>query len=215
MARAVNVIPNENDRVNDIYSEMLEPINENILNYVKENPEYKNLGLLNLKRKNVKTLLMTIVYSSSTHGRSIMLASSFKKVKIADINNINKDLLFAINKNKTIKLNEINFEDDIQLENDENNFLLEVSEDNSFLLEVNEDKDKEIIIKDHLKYLYEAPSKDLNKPLYLTFKEIFKLAELIHESSYPILKNIFYYFNSISKVYSYLDIPISWSPPFF
>lgn len=205
LAKAVNVIPNENDRVNDIYSEMLEPINENILNFVKENPEYKNLGLLKLKRKNVKTPLMTVVYSSSTHGRSIMLASSFKKVKIEDINKLNKDLLFAINKNKAIDLSEINFEDDIQLENNDNNFLLEV----------NEDKDKEII-KDHLKYLYEAPSKDISKPLYLTFKEIFKLAELIHESlfnSYPILKNIFDYFNSISKVYGYLDIPISWTPP--
>jgi len=93
LAKAVNVIPNENDSVNDIYTEMLEPINENILNFVKENPEYKNLELLKLSRKNVKTPLMSVVYSSTNHGRSLMLASTFKKIKIDEIERLNKDMI--------------------------------------------------------------------------------------------------------------------------
>jgi len=55
---------------------MLNPINENISNFVKEKPEYKNLELLKLSRKIVKTPIMVVTYSSTTHGRSIMLASN-------------------------------------------------------------------------------------------------------------------------------------------
>lgn len=221
LAKAVNVIPNENDSVNDIYTEMLEPINENILNFVKENPEYKNLELLKLSRKNVKTPLMTVVYSSTNHGRSLMLASTFKKIKIDEIESLNKDLIRSINRNKSVKINVNN--DDIF--NDEDNQLsninlLENIDNNSLLpLELEEeinDNEKENIIKDQLKYLYEAPSKDKDKPLYLTFKEIFKLAQIIHESlfiTYPKLNSIFDYFKSITKAFSYLDIPINWSPP--
>jgi len=58
LAKAVNVISNKVDKVNDIYTEMLEPINENIENFVKDNPEFKNLNKLNLTRKNVKTPLL-------------------------------------------------------------------------------------------------------------------------------------------------------------
>lgn len=201
LARAVNVIPNENEGVSDIYTDMLEPINENILNYVKNNPEYKNLGLLKLTRKAVKTPLMTITYSSTTHGRALQLASSFKKIEISKIKNLDQNILNSLKKD-IIKLdeNDIKFED--------------IQESNSFILEAKDGN--EDVNYDHLKFLYEAPSKELNKPLYLTFKEIFKLAELIHESlfnSYPNLKNILDYFNSISKAFSSLDIPISWTPP--
>ena len=201
LARAVNVIPNKSEGVSDIYTDMLDPINENILNYVKNNPEYKNLSLLKLTRKAVKTPLMTITYSSTTHGRALQLASSFKKIEINKIKDLNKNILNSLKKDK-VKLDEnnINFED--------------LQESKDFISEVKDGN--EDINYDHLKYLYEAPSKELNKPLYLTFKEIFKLAELIHDSlfnSYPNLKNIFDYFNSISKAFSLLDIPISWSPP--
>src|SRR6266404_1352502 len=180
LAKSVNVISNNVDQVNDIYTEMLDPINENILNYVKENPEYKNLNMLILKRKNVKTPLMTVTYNSTAHGRSLQLASTFKKIKIEDIKNLDNNTLFSI-ENSEIENENINYENDI-------------------------------ISYDNLKYLYEVPSKDLKFPLYLTFKEIFKLAQLMHESlfkSYPNLRLIFEYLNSISKAFSILDIPIS------
>jgi hypothetical protein len=38
----------------------------------------------------------------------------------------------------------------------------------------------------------------------------------MHESffnSYPNLKNVFYYLNSISRAFSTLDLPLSWTPP--
>src|SRR6266404_3970426 len=198
LAKSVNVISNNVDQVNDIYTEMLDPINENILNYVKENPEYKNLNMLILKRKNVKTPLMTVTYNSTAHGRSLQLASTFKKIKIEDIKNLDKNILITDNpKNKFINFNDEEYGD---------NYYLNPK------LDENINNKNDIISYDNLKYLYEVPSKDLKFPLYLTFKEIFKLAQLMHESlfkSYPNLRLIFEYLNSISKAFSILDIPIS------
>jgi hypothetical protein len=221
LAKSVNVISNNIDRVSDIYTEMLEPINENINNFVKENPEYKNLNLLKLSRKNVKTPLMTVTYSSSAHGRSLQLASTFKKIKIEDIKNLDRNIISSINNqiNKPINFNYDNDEEitNLQLQENEldlNDSLLDLIENpiNQNVFIEDRENDKKIISYDHLKYLYEAPSKDSNKPLYLTFKEIFKLAQLMHEclfNSYPNLKNIFDYLNSISKAFSILDIPVS------
>ncbi len=220
LAKSVNVISNNVDQVNDIYTEMLDPINENILNYVKENPEYKNLNMLILKRKNVKTPLMTVTYNSTAHGRSLQLASTFKKIKIEDIKNLDKNILITDNpKNKFINFNDEEYGDNYYLnpkldENIDNNTLFSI--ENSEIENENINYENDIISYDNLKYLYEVPSKDLKFPLYLTFKEIFKLAQLMHESlfkSYPNLRLIFEYLNSISKAFSILDIPISWSPP--
>jgi DNA-directed RNA polymerase len=173
LAKSVNVIPDNNDRVCDIYTEMLEPINENIINYVKENPEYKNLELIKLKRKNVKTPLMTISYNSSAHGRSLQLASTFKKIKIEDIKNLNKNELISIS-NQISKPFNFNNESDYNLDlkdynTDENNYF-----DYSFNLENNlingSDNEKEVINYYILKYFYEVPSKEPNKVVYLSFK---------------------------------------------
>src|SRR6266404_1990261 len=209
LAKSVNVISNNVDQVNDIYTEMLDPINENILNYVKENPEYKNLNMLILKRKNVKTPLMTVTYNSTAHGRSLQLASTFKKIKIEDIKNLDKNILITDNpKNKFINFNDEEYGDNYYL-----NPKLDENIDNNTLFSIeNSEIENENINYDNLKYLYEVPSKDLKFPLYLTFKEIFKLAQLMHESlfkSYPNLRLIFEYLNSISKAFSILDIPIS------
>lgn len=220
LAKSVNVIPNNIDRVSDIYTEMLEPINENITNFVKDNPEYKNLGLIKLKRKNVKTPLMTVTYNSTGHGRSLQLASTFKKVKIDDIKILDPNVLSTINhlNNKPINFNDDNEESIFNLKSQSNNIVENIYNESIFNLENNKinESENEIINYDHLKYLYEVPSKDSNKVIYLTFKEIFKLAQLMHEclfNSYPNLRLIFDYLNSISKAFSLLDIPISWSPP--
>jgi len=141
------------------------------------------------------------------------LASSFKKINIENIEKLDKNLLDSIKRNSIINLTENVEENNINLV--DISLHLETEKD-SGVLDTSEYRDKEINILDNFKYLYEAPSKEIKKPVYLTFKEIFKLAQLIHESlfnSYPNLKNIFDYFNSISKAFSALDIPISWSPP--
>src|SRR6202789_4642965 len=73
-----------------------------------------------------------------------------------------------------------------------------------------EDKNLSEFIND--KYLYKAPSKNLKIPLYLSYKEIFKLAQIVHGSlfkKYPILLIIFNYFKSIISVFNLLDLPIS------
>lgn len=206
-----------------MYSELLDPINENINDFVKENPEYKNLGLIKLKRKNVKTPLMTITYNSTVKGRAEQLASTFKKIEIKDLKNLDKNVLNSINnlKNKPINFNEDNDEFNLDLNldsttnvNNYNDSLLDLKTVNPKIIE--NEINQEIDNYDHLKYLYEVPSKDSNKTVYLTFKEIFKLAQIMSGTlfnAYPQLKNIFDYFNSVSKVFSILDLPMMWNSP--
>ena len=211
LAKVVNLIPSEIDRVNDIYTEMLEPINNNIKNFVKNNPEYYKLGELNLSRKNIKAPIMCIGYAVTVKGMSLQLASSFEKIEVKDINKTIKTMN-SILEAKNMKSIELSTEDAVDYE-DDISLSLDSNELNSMW---RVDSEKEVVNKKYLKYLYKAPSKDPNTPLYLTYKEVFKLAQLVYNSlfiKYPNLKNIFDYFNSISSVFNILDLPISWNPP--
>jgi len=64
--------------------------------------------------------------------------------------------------------------------------------------------------------LFKVPSFNDNETLFLNYTEVFKLAQVIHESvfiKYPALKQLFLYFVSICITYTKLDIPILWYPP--
>lgn len=65
----VNLTFDENiDKVGDIYSEMLQPINKAINDYGLNNPNYGNLSLVKLNRKNIKQSIMTKTYNASIPG---------------------------------------------------------------------------------------------------------------------------------------------------
>jgi hypothetical protein len=62
----VNLVPNEYPK--DIYSELLEPINEAINKYGEDNDKYYPLSLIKLNRKIIKQSIMTKVYNVTTYG---------------------------------------------------------------------------------------------------------------------------------------------------
>ena len=66
------------------------------------------------------------------------------------------------------------------------------------------------------KVLFKVPSINDKENLYLTYKEIYHLAKIMHETLfeyYPSLKKWFEYFISICLVFTKLDLPILWYPP--
>jgi len=66
---SVNLSPyNQEDGPNDIYSDLIEPINKAINNYGENNPKYDSLSLIELNRKIIKTSIMTKVYNVSQYG---------------------------------------------------------------------------------------------------------------------------------------------------
>lgn len=76
----VNLVPSE--KINDIYSTLLNPVNNAINKEGKENTEYSSLSEIKLTRKNIKRPIMTKVYNVSIIGIKDQLISDFKKVKI-------------------------------------------------------------------------------------------------------------------------------------
>lgn len=76
----VNLIPQENtDEVGDIYSFILEPLNEAINNYGKENIEFSHFTNLNFTRKILKLSIMTKIYNVTIFGMKEQLKSNFEK----------------------------------------------------------------------------------------------------------------------------------------
>ena len=66
------------------------------------------------------------------------------------------------------------------------------------------------------KVMFKVPSVNENENLYLTYKEVFHLAKIMHETLfdyYPALKRLFEYFISVCLAFTKLDLPIMWYPP--
>jgi DNA-directed RNA polymerase len=100
------------DKPEDIYETLLEPINNAINEFGEENVEYPMLSLVKLTRKEVKIPIMTKVYNVTKYGISNQLQSIFKMNNEEDFANefyhkplyeIQKDTLdsFKSNKNNT------------------------------------------------------------------------------------------------------------------
>jgi len=69
---SVNLSPyNQEDGPNDIYSDLINPINKAINKYGKDNSNFAHLSLVELNRKIIKTSIMTKVYNVSQYGISI------------------------------------------------------------------------------------------------------------------------------------------------
>jgi hypothetical protein len=102
LAKEVNLVAqDDNTKVSDIYNSLRMPINEEIRKYGKDNPKYSNLEFVDLKRKDLKTPIMTKTYAVTQLGIKNQLASNFTKTKAGKSEYY---LVSSINKNKTIKL---------------------------------------------------------------------------------------------------------------
>jgi DNA-directed RNA polymerase len=72
----------EDEDVNDLYQTFVDPINESINKFGKENTMYSSLKNVKLDRKIIKTPIMTGVYSVTVDGIFRQLTKKFKKTKV-------------------------------------------------------------------------------------------------------------------------------------
>jgi DNA-directed RNA polymerase len=72
----------EDDDVNDLYQTFVDPINDAINKFGKENTMYSSLKNIKLDRKIIKTPIMTGVYSVTVDGIYRQLIKKFKKTKV-------------------------------------------------------------------------------------------------------------------------------------
>jgi hypothetical protein len=74
----------EDDEVNDLYKTLVDPINNEINKFGKENPLHSSLTEVKLDRQILKHPIMTQVYNVTEKGISRQLASKFKKKRVLD-----------------------------------------------------------------------------------------------------------------------------------
>lgn len=79
LAISVNVItnPEDKDKVQDIYSEKIEPTYIKLKELSNENPSYYKLGMVKLNRKLIKPSIMTRTYNVTVKGVCNQLISFF------------------------------------------------------------------------------------------------------------------------------------------
>ena len=75
------------DDPNDIYSYLLKAINKAINKYGLEDPEFALLSCVKLKRREVKTAIMTKIYNVTVFGISRQLQGIFLNIKNKDLEN--------------------------------------------------------------------------------------------------------------------------------
>lgn len=81
IGKKVNLIPQtDNDVVQDIYFDLIDPINKAINEYGKNNIEYEKFINIKLRREHVKIPIMTKNYNVSIIGIANQLRSSLKKI---------------------------------------------------------------------------------------------------------------------------------------
>lgn len=85
LAKSVNVISDPdssglNEKVRDIYSEMIEPTYKKIRDFVDQNPSFFKLLNVNITRKLIKPTIMTRVYNVTVKGVCNQLISNFETI---------------------------------------------------------------------------------------------------------------------------------------
>jgi len=81
LAISVNFIsnPENKDKVQDIYSEMIEPTHKRLREIYNQDPKYYKLGLVKLDRKLIKPSIMTRTYNVTVKGVANQLTASLEK----------------------------------------------------------------------------------------------------------------------------------------
>ena len=109
------VAQSSTDVVGDIYSFILDPVNNEINKFGKENPEFNHFTRLQLERGDVKHPTMTKLYNVTIYGMKEQFKSKFDKIKLNENNENNLSLIadyeiasaFASNFDKVIKKNTV------------------------------------------------------------------------------------------------------------
>ena len=103
---SVNLSPyKQEEGPNDIYSDLIDPINKAINRFGEENQNFNNLSLIKLNRKIIKTSIMTKVYNVSQYGIARQIESKLEsKEDTSAIEQISSDLTSSLEKNKKLKL---------------------------------------------------------------------------------------------------------------
>lgn len=164
---------------------------------------------------------MTVPYNVTVKGVTRQLISSFEVLPRNKFDKINlnsvelfetKDLNQSIiNGDPVIENFEDEMDDDIK---DYYGISKNITKLNDLSTnDLNIDKTQSNILE---KVMFKVPSINEEESLYLTYKEVFHLAKIMHETLfeyYPALKKLFEYFFSICLVFTKLDIPILWFLP--
>jgi len=118
LAKSVNVISNStsrdglNEKVRDIYSEMIEPTYKKIKQFVDHNPSYFKLLNILITRKWIKPTIMTRVYNVTVKGVCNQLISNFEIIHL-DKKNKNEVKLEPSDEIPLIENIETEIEDDL------------------------------------------------------------------------------------------------------
>ena|ERR1700712_3742419 len=88
LASHVNLL--EDDKVKDVYKNLVKPINKAINIYGLDNSEFYNLTYVKLTRKELKTLIMTKTYNVTTFGMRGQLMDKFDKIDEERVSASNK-----------------------------------------------------------------------------------------------------------------------------
>jgi DNA-directed RNA polymerase len=102
---SVNLTPyNQEDGPNDIYSDLIDPINKAINNYGENNPKYDSLSLIELNRKIIKTSIMTKVYNVSQYGIARQIESKLDRKESDTIEQISSDISKSLKQKKKLNI---------------------------------------------------------------------------------------------------------------
>jgi hypothetical protein len=184
----VNLSKSKNtDKPFDLYSIILDPVNKALNNYGRVNVEYAALSLVKLSRKEVKPIVMTIVYNISTYGIAQRLGLEFIK--------INSDL--SLDNTGTVSP----FSDLDPL----NNFDYDMRE-------ILYNKMEKGLFKGSKKEKSEYYAPGIDGKVLLTRKDIFKIAEIINDQifiTFPSLNFIYAYLLDIARLMVKLNLPLT------
>jgi len=102
---SVNLSPYKQEAgPNDIYSDLIEPINKAINIFGEENPNFYSLSLIELNRKIIKTSIMTKVYNVSQYGIARQIESKLERKEEDTIEQISSDLSKSLKQKKKLNL---------------------------------------------------------------------------------------------------------------
>jgi DNA-directed RNA polymerase len=128
----VNLVPYNEDKPNDIYSEIVTPINNAINKFGEENIEYSNFTLIKLNRRILKESIMTKVYNVTNYGIVNQIKSKLESKVIEEISDSLKSKLK--NNKKTVYICPIKNRGSIFLNSNDIFIIAKIINDQIFVL---------------------------------------------------------------------------------
>ena len=183
----VNLIPlSETDPVGDIYSDMIEPINDEINKYGEENKDYLHFTKIKLDRKTIKQSIMTKVYNVTNYGIERQLENKLENLEIESTDSFGapkarKDNYVSVVKQDQVYLKNIG----LKPKNKIMYFKIPANNQKGYILVTRKDLCRQI-------------ASIINERVFFVF---------------PSLKAIYEYLISITKVMIKLKIPLNWFTP--